>query len=99
MVEGCVPPQARSMRLSTSAFAEVERSRLTVSSSTPIASAILVVDQRLSRSLATTSRLCSGRRPGPPGGLCGPAGPREQAEAPQVRDGPTGLSGGSSGGS
>jgi len=44
------------MRFSTSAFAEVERSRLTVVSSTPITSAILVVDQRFARSLATTSR-------------------------------------------
>jgi hypothetical protein len=41
---------------SISAFAEIERSRLTVVSSTPIAEAILVVDQRLSLSLATTSR-------------------------------------------
>ena len=83
MVEGCVPPQARSMRLSTSRFLEVERSSRTVHSLTPIASAILVVDQRLSLSLATTSRRCSGRQTvrrstrGPgglqrgPGGLCG----------------------------
>ena len=56
MVEGCVPPQARSMRLSTVRLLTVERSRLTVVSSTPIASAIRVVDQRFSRSLARSRR-------------------------------------------
>ena len=80
-----MPPPRRSMRegFSISAFAEIERSRLIVSGSTPIASAILVVDQRFARSRATTSRRCSGRQTvrrstrGPgglqrgPGGLCG----------------------------
>ena len=64
-VEGCVPPQARSMRLSTSRFLEVERSRLTVVSSTPIASAIRVVDQRFARSMTTNDDL---RRAGGGGG-------------------------------
>ncbi len=56
MVEGCVPPQARSMRLSTVRLLTVERSWLTVSWLTPNASAICLVLQRFSRSLATTSR-------------------------------------------
>ncbi len=51
--------------LSGSAFAEPERSRLTVSSSTPIASAILVVDQRFARSMTTNDDL---RRAGGGGG-------------------------------
>jgi hypothetical protein len=42
--------------LSISKLLEIERSCLTVSSLTPIASAIRVVDQRFARSLATTSR-------------------------------------------
>jgi hypothetical protein len=42
---------------SISAFAEIERSRLTVSSSTPIAEAILVVDQRFARSMTTNDDL------------------------------------------
>ena len=42
---------------SISAFAEIERSRLTVVSSTPIASAIRVVDQRFSRSMTTNDDL------------------------------------------